>query len=88
MKTFVYIISLKWLLVILIRFYQVTLSQLWSNKCRFSPSCSSYTILAIKKHGALKGVFLGVKRILRCSPLFEGGVDAVPDSRRETKWLY
>jgi len=45
--------------------------------CRFYPSCSQYTYQAVKKYGALKGVFKGVKRILRCHPFNEGGFDPV-----------
>ena len=46
--------------------------------CRFYPSCSEYTVLAIQKHGAAKGVFLGSKRICRCHPFHAGGYDPVP----------
>jgi len=45
--------------------------------CRFCPSCSQYTYQAVKKYGVLKGVFKGVKRILRCHPFNEGGFDPV-----------
>jgi hypothetical protein len=45
------------------------------NYCRFAPSCSEYTYLAVQKYGVIKGLFLGGKRILRCNPLSKGGVD-------------
>ncbi len=45
------------------------------GNCRFIPTCSNYTIEAIKKYGILKGFFLGIIRVLRCNPLFKGGVD-------------
>jgi hypothetical protein len=62
----------------LIRCYQVFISPLLGRHCRFYPSCSSYTCEAIKKHGLLKGVFLGGKRLLKCHPFHPGGVDLIP----------
>jgi uncharacterized protein len=59
----------------LIKTYQQFVSPLTRRCCRFYPSCSQYCFLAIKKHGVLKGVFLGTKRILRCHPLSKGGID-------------
>jgi len=44
-------------------------------KCKYYPSCSEYTIHAIEKYGSLKGIFLGIKRILRCNPFSKGGYD-------------
>ena len=67
------------LLILLIKLYQNTLSYLIGNQCRFYPSCSRYAEEAIIKHGAVKGSCLAVKRIARCHPLNEGGVDPVPD---------
>jgi hypothetical protein len=54
------------------------ISPLFGRHCRFFPSCSSYTYEAIKKHGLLKGVFLGGKRLLKCHPFHPGGVDLIP----------
>jgi putative membrane protein insertion efficiency factor len=48
------------------------------NRCKFKPSCSEYTIQAIQKYGAIKGMLLGFKRILRCNPFSKGGFDFVP----------
>ncbi len=62
----------------LIRFYQLTLSQVFPSSCRFTPSCSTYGYQAIEKYGVLKGGWLAVKRIVRCNPFNPGGYDPVP----------
>jgi len=62
----------------LIRAYQMTLSHVVFTQCRFTPSCSQYTFDAVDRHGALKGSWLGLKRILRCHPLHPGGFDPAP----------
>jgi len=62
----------------LIRFYQLTVSQVTSPSCRFVPSCSQYTFEAIEKYGLLRGGWKGVKRLLRCHPFNSGGLDPVP----------
>jgi len=53
------------------------------SNCRFYPTCSSYTKQAIELHGPFVGVYLGVKRILKCHPYHQGGVDLVPGSEEE-----
>ncbi len=58
-----------------IRAYQRFVSPMLPPSCRFSPSCSQYTLLAIRKHGVLKGSLMGVWRILRCNPFSKGGFD-------------
>jgi putative membrane protein insertion efficiency factor len=62
----------------LIKGYKIFISPLLGNHCRFHPSCSTYTYQAIKKHGLLKGAYLGGKRLLKCHPFHPGGVDLVP----------
>ncbi|MDT0679614.1 membrane protein insertion efficiency factor YidD [Staphylococcus chromogenes] len=61
-----------------IRFYQKFISPLTPPSCRFYPTCSNYTIEAIQVHGAIKGTWLGIKRISKCHPLHKGGFDPVP----------
>lgn len=65
-------------LISLIRLYQLTLSPFFGQQCRFTPTCSEYTRQAIERHGAWRGSWLGVRRILRCQPFCEGGHDPVP----------
>jgi putative membrane protein insertion efficiency factor len=66
-------------LLLPIRLYQKTLSRtIPADTCRYYPSCSNYTYQAIYKHGALKGGWLGFRRIMRCNPLSKGGYDPVP----------
>jgi len=69
--------SMKKLLLFLIRGYQTILSPLLPQACRFTPSCSHYAIEAIKEHGSLKGSLLASYRILRCQPFCRGGYDPV-----------
>ena len=68
---------MKNFLLFLINVYQ-KFSRLTPSRCRFYPTCSQYTKEAIIKYGVLKGVYLGLKRIVRCHPLNEGGYDPVP----------
>ncbi|MDQ3965235.1 MAG: membrane protein insertion efficiency factor YidD [Actinomycetota bacterium] len=60
-----------------IRAYQRFVSPLLPPSCRFSPSCSQYTLLAMQKHGVLKGSLMGAWRVLRCNPFSKGGFDPV-----------
>lgn len=62
----------------LIRGYQLTLAHLVFTHCRFIPTCSHYTFEAVERYGAVKGSWLGAKRILRCHPFHPGGFDPVP----------
>lgn len=65
-------------LILLVRLYQIAISPFLGNNCRFYPSCSSYMIEAIQVHGVFKGLYLGTRRILRCHPYSDGGLDPVP----------
>lgn len=64
----------RWLILL----YRYTLSPLLGPRCRFYPSCSAYALEAIDQHGALRGGWLGVRRIGRCHPWHPGGYDPVP----------
>lgn len=66
------------LLVASVWLYQHTIGLALPNSCRFTPTCSDYFIQAVRKHGAIKGAWLGVRRILRCHPYCKGGHDPVP----------
>jgi putative membrane protein insertion efficiency factor len=63
----------------LIRGYQYTVSPLLGTRCRFHPSCSNYTLEAVRRHGTLRGSWLGVRRLARCHPWHPGGFDPVPE---------
>jgi hypothetical protein len=67
----------------LLRGYQLAISPFLGQRCRFYPSCSEYAMEAVEKHGVVKGLWLGVKRVSRCHPLHPGGFDPVPEPRRE-----
>ena len=64
--------------IFLIRFYQAGISPFFPAACRFQPTCSSYMIEALQKYGVFKGLFLGIKRILKCHPWGKTGYDPVP----------
>lgn len=66
------------LLIALIRFYKHYISPLTPPACRYTPTCSQYTLEAIQKYGALSGSWLGIKRICRCHPWGGSGYDPVP----------
>lgn len=66
------------IIILLVRLYQITISRILPRTCRFTPSCSQYTIDAMKDHGLIKGTILSIYRILRCQPLCAGGWDPVP----------
>ncbi len=70
---------LEWLFILLIKIYQIIISPWLAPSCRFTPTCSEYSLQAIKKYGALKGFWLASKRIARCHPWGGAhGYDPVP----------
>ena len=72
---------MKKIILLLIRFYQKYISIFLGKNCRFYPTCSAYTYEAIEKFGIIKGIFLGIKRIIKCHPFHPGGYDPVPEKR-------
>tara|TARA_R110002073_G_scaffold184151_1_gene342474 strand:- start:499 stop:792 length:294 start_codon:yes stop_codon:yes gene_type:complete len=70
------------LLLLPIRFYQYAISPMMASHCRHYPTCSQYAVEAIVHHGALKGLFLAIRRLLRCHPWAEGGYDPVPGTEK------
>lgn len=69
---------MKRLFLAAIKFYQYAISPLFPPSCRYLPTCSEYAVQAVSNHGAFKGSWLALKRILRCHPGCEGGYDPVP----------
>ena len=69
---------LNFIFIIPIKLYQILLSPLLGQSCRYHPTCSQYTIEAIEKYGPVKGIWLGTKRIARCHPWGGSGHDPVP----------
>jgi len=65
-------------LIALVRGYQLFLGPLLPSVCRYSPTCSTYAIEALQKHGAWRGLLLSIRRIGRCHPFHVGGYDPVP----------
>lgn len=67
-----------WVLSLPIHFYQIGISPLFPPTCRFTPTCSTYALQALRKYGPFKGTYLAVRRILRCHPWGKSGYDPVP----------
>ena len=74
-----------WLLLIPVYIYRGAISPLFPPSCRYTPTCSRYTIEALKKHGPIKGSYLSAKRILSCNPWGGSGYDPVPDPNEPKK---
>ncbi len=75
-------IFMKYILIKIIKIYQAIPGP-WHNACRHIPTCSNYMIEALEEHGTIKGLFLGIKRILKCNPWGTSGLDPVPKNRRK-----
>ncbi|MCA0336883.1 MAG: membrane protein insertion efficiency factor YidD [Actinobacteria bacterium] len=67
-----------WPLIVLVRLYQRLISPLLPASCRYYPSCSAYAVTALERFGPFRGTWLAVRRLGRCHPWAEGGVDHVP----------
>lgn len=66
------------ILLIVIKAYQYLISPMLGPSCRFTPTCSEYATQAVKKYGAIKGLWLSIKRVGRCHPWHDGGYDPLP----------
>jgi putative membrane protein insertion efficiency factor len=75
------------LLVLALRGYRYAISPLYGQVCRYHPSCSAYALEAVQTHGAARGSWLAARRVGRCHPWAEGGVDYVPGSDAERRYL-
>lgn len=69
---------LEWVLLVPIFFYRKSISPMFPPCCRFTPTCSQYAVEAIKKHGPFYGLYLAIRRIIRCNPWGGSGYDPVP----------
>ena len=72
-------------LIIFVYIYKLLLSPILKTNCRFLPSCSEYTLIALKEHGLTKGIYLSLIRILSCHPLGGSGYDPVPKINSKNK---
>ncbi len=72
---------MKFIIILLIKFYRLFISPLFPSSCRYSPTCSAYAIEAVQEHDALKGSWMAVKRIGKCHPFSKGGLDPVPSRK-------
>lgn len=80
---------MKHILIFFIKIYKKFLSPLLISGCRYTPTCSQYAVEALQKHGAVKGGFMALKRILKCNHFSKGGFDPVTDNiKGEIKWLF
>jgi putative membrane protein insertion efficiency factor len=70
---------MRFMLIAIIKFYKYFISPLLGSNCRFYPSCSSYSLEALQRHGAVIGTYLTLKRLLKCHPFHQGGIDPVPE---------
>lgn len=72
---------MKSIIIFIIKLYQYAISPFLRSNCRFMPTCSAYTIEAIQNFGIVKGIWLGIKRILRCRPGCSCGIDPLPKTK-------
>lgn len=76
---------LTWILLLPVYFYRAVISPLTPPSCRYTPTCSQYTIEALKSHGPFRGSYLSAKRILSCNPWGGSGYDPVPEPKQKRR---
>ncbi|HAR39639.1 MAG TPA: membrane protein insertion efficiency factor YidD [Porphyromonadaceae bacterium] len=74
---------MTWILLLPVYFYRGVISPLTPPSCRYTPTCSQYTIEALKRHGPFRGSYLSARRILSCNPWGGSGYDPVPEAKRK-----
>nr|WP_219914550.1 membrane protein insertion efficiency factor YidD [Thalassobacillus sp. CUG 92003] len=70
------------MVILLIQFYRKAISPFTPPSCRFQPTCSEYGLIAVRRFGFFKGIYLFIKRIVKCHPFHRGGFDPVPDYKQ------
>ena len=75
---------MKYIFIGLVRLYQLIISPWMPKSCRYHPTCSQYSIEAFQKHGAIKGLWLTIKRVGSCHPWSKGGYDPVPEPKNNS----
>ncbi|MBH0229429.1 membrane protein insertion efficiency factor YidD [Halobacillus yeomjeoni] len=75
---------MKHIMIWIIQFYRKGISPFFPPSCRFQPTCSEYGLEAFRRFGFFKGMYLTVKRILKCQPFHKGGFDPVPEKRKNS----
>lgn len=76
---------MKYIFIGIVRFYQKAISPFTPATCRFYPTCSAYSLEAFQRFGAFKGLYLSIRRISKCHPFHQGGVDYVPEKTEKPK---
>lgn len=79
---------LRYPLIWLVKGWRKLISTMYGDVCKFYPTCSSYALTALERHGAVKGSYLTVRRLLRCHPWSMGGVDYVPGTAQAADWAH
>jgi putative membrane protein insertion efficiency factor len=75
---------MKYVLIWLLKGYRFAISPLYGQVCRYHPTCSAYALEAVQTHGAVRGTWLGMRRVARCHPWAAGGLDPVPPRKNHT----
>ncbi|MFW6600104.1 membrane protein insertion efficiency factor YidD [Propionibacteriaceae bacterium Y2011] len=77
---------MKYVLIALLKAYRAVISPLYGDVCRYWPTCSAYSLRAVEHHGALRGTWLTMRRLVRCHPWARGGYDPVPGTPEAAEW--